>query len=177
MLLHCGIVDHEGLIRPGWEGAQDPLTARVLERAGVYDFVLASSEESFDGRPMYLNQKDIRELQLAKGAIAAGIKTLMDEMGVRVEDIDRVYLAGALGNYVHPLSAIRIGLIPRVRPGIIQSLGNAASTGASMVLLCKTYWQMAKELAHSIEHMELSTRIDSNEYFIESLDFPEENLW
>jgi len=177
VLLHCGIVDHEGLIRPGWEGTGDPLSSKVFERSGVYDFVVASSKESFDGKPMYLTQKDIRELQLAKGAIAAGIKTLMDEMGVKVEEIDRVYLAGALGNYVHPLSAMRIGLIPKVRPGIVQSLGNAASTGASMVLLCKTYWRMANELAHSIEHIELSTRIDFNEYFIQSLNFPEENLW
>lgn len=177
VLLHCSIVDHEGLIRPDGERAEDPLSSKVVERAGVYDFVVASSEESFDDRPIYLTQKDIRELQLAKGAVAAGIKTLMDEMGVKVEDIDRVYLAGALGNYVHPLSAMRIGLIPKVRPGIIESLGNAASTGASMVLLSKTYWQMANELAHSIEHIELSTRLDFNEYFVESLNFPEENFW
>jgi len=75
------------------------------------------------------------------------------------------------------MSAMRIGLIPEVRPGIIQSLGNAASTGASMVLLSKAYWQMANDLAHSIEHIELSTRLDFNDYFIESLNFPEENLW
>jgi uncharacterized 2Fe-2S/4Fe-4S cluster protein (DUF4445 family) len=177
MLLHSGIIDHEGLIRLNGEGTEDLLSSRVVERAGVHDFIVAFPEESFDGRTIYLTQKDIRELQLAKGAVAAGVKTLMDEMGVRAEDIDRVYLAGALGNYVHPLSAMRIGLIPQVRQGIIQSLGNAASTGASMVLLSKAYWDMANELAHSIEHIELSTRIDFNDYFVESLDFPENNLW
>jgi uncharacterized 2Fe-2S/4Fe-4S cluster protein (DUF4445 family) len=98
-------------------------------------------------------------------------------MGIGVDNIDRIYLAGALGNYVHPLSAMRIGLIPRVRPDIVQSLGNAASTGASMVLLSKAYWQKANDLAHSIEHIELSTRLDFNEYFVESLNFPEKNLW
>jgi uncharacterized 2Fe-2S/4Fe-4S cluster protein (DUF4445 family) len=177
VLLHCGIVDYEGLLQPVPQYAGDKLMSRVVERSGVYDFLVASQEESFDGRPIYLTQRDVRELQLAKGAVAAGIRTLMDEMGVGVEDIDRVYLAGALGNYVHPLSAERIGLIPTVRPGIIQSLGNAASTGASMVLLSKAYWQMANELAHSIEHIELSTRVDFNDYFIESLNFPEKNLW
>jgi len=177
VLLHCGIVDYEGLLQPVRDKASDTLMSRVVERSGVYDFVVAGPDESFDGRPIYLTQKDVRELQLAKGAVAAGIRTLMDEMGVGVEDIDRVYLAGALGNYVHPLSAERIGLIPTVRPGIIQSLGNAASTGASMVLLAKAYWQMANELAHSIEHIELSTRLDFNDYFIESLNFPEKNLW
>jgi uncharacterized 2Fe-2S/4Fe-4S cluster protein (DUF4445 family) len=177
VLLHAGIIDYEGLVQPGLENAGDVIGARVIEKSGVYDFLVAASEESLDGRPIYLRQKDIRELQLAKGAVAAGIKTLMDEMGIGVDGIDLIYLAGALGNYVHPLSAMRIGLIPRVRPDIVQSLGNAASTGASMVLLSKAYWQKANDLAHSIEHIELSTRLDFNEYFVESLNFPEENLW
>jgi uncharacterized 2Fe-2S/4Fe-4S cluster protein (DUF4445 family) len=177
VLLHGGIVDYEGLLQPVRNNASDTLRSRVVERSGVYDFVVAGPDESFDGRSIYLTQKDVRELQLAKGAVTAGIRTLMDEMGVGVEDIDRIYLAGALGNYLHPMSAMRIGLIPQVRPGIIQSLGNAASTGASMVLLSKMYWQMANELAQSIEHVELSTRIDFNDYFIESLNFPEKNLW
>jgi uncharacterized 2Fe-2S/4Fe-4S cluster protein (DUF4445 family) len=177
VLLHAGIIDYEGLVQPGLENAGGVIGARVIERSGVHDFLVAAPEESLDGRPIYLTQKDIRELQLAKGAVAAGIKTLMDEMGIGVDDIDLIYLAGALGNYVHPLSAMRIGLIPRVRPGIVQSLGNAASTGASMVLLSKAYWQMANELAHSIEHIELSTRLDFNQYFLESLNFPEENVW
>jgi uncharacterized 2Fe-2S/4Fe-4S cluster protein (DUF4445 family) len=177
VLLHSGIVDYEGLLQPVHNNAGDTLGSRVIERSGVYDFLVAGQDEGFDGRPIYLTQKDVRELQLAKGAVAAGVRTLMDEMGVGVEDIDRIYLAGALGNYVHPMSAMRIGLIPEVRPGVIQSLGNAASTGASMVLLSKAYWQMANELAHSIEHIELSTRRDFNDYFIESLNFPEENLW
>ncbi len=177
VLLHTGIVDHEGLIQPDLENANDIPGSRVIGRSGVYDFLVAGPDESFDGRPIYLTQQDIRELQLAKGAVAAGIRTLMDEMGIGVEGIDRVYLAGALGNYVHPLSAMRIGLIPSVKPDIVQSLGNAASTGVSMVLLSKAYWQKANELAHSIEHIELSTRLDFNEYFVESLNFPEENLW
>ncbi|MGD8988924.1 MAG: ASKHA domain-containing protein [Syntrophobacterales bacterium] len=177
VLLHNGIVDHEGLVQPDLDNANDIAGSRVIERSGVYDFLVAGADESFDGRPIYLTQQDIRELQLAKGAVAAGIRTLMDEMGIGVDGIDRIYLAGALGNYVHPLSAMRIGLIPKVRPGIVQSLGNAASTGASMVLLSKAYWQKANNLAHSIEHIELSTRLDFNEYFVESLNFPEQNLW
>ena len=118
----------------------------------------------------------MRELQLAKGAIAAGIATLMDEMGVGMQDIHRVYLAGALGNYVNPYSAMRIGLIPRVNLELISSLGNAASTGASMVLLSRGYWQEANELADFVEHIELSSRLDFNQYFVEQMDFPKENV-
>ncbi|UCG12535.1 MAG: DUF4445 domain-containing protein [Deltaproteobacteria bacterium] len=177
VLLHCDIINGEGLIEPRREWTEDPLSSRVVERSGVYDFLVASAEESLDQRPIYLTQKDVRELQLAKGAVAAGIRTLLDEMGIGVQDIDQVYLAGALGNYVHPYSAMRVGLIPSVNPEIVESIGNAASTGVSMVLLSKDYWRIANDLAHSIEHIELSTRLDFNEHFIENLNFPEENLW
>ena len=98
---------------------------------------MAATEESFSQKPIYLSQKDVRELQLAKGAVAAGIQILMDEMGMDIKDIDMVYLAGAFGNYIHPQSALRLGLIPKVDPKIIDTIGNAASTGASMVLLAK----------------------------------------
>jgi len=175
VLVQWGIIDHEGLIRLPQARAVKGLGSRVVKRSGVYSFLVASADESDGQKPVYLTQKDVRELQLAKGAVAAGIKTLMDEMGIGAGDIDRVYLAGALGNYINPYSAMRIGLLPRLDPEIITSLGNAASTGASMVLLSKAYWQMANHLADFIEHVELSSRLDFNQYFIEHMDFPEEN--
>ena len=150
------------------------LISFLIEKNGANNFLVAPEEESYDGKPIYLTQQDVRELQLAKAAVAAGIATLMDEMEISVEDIDIVYLAGALGNYVNPHSAMRIGLIPKIDPEKIVSLGNAASTGASMVLLSKFYWQMANELIDFIEHVELSSRLDFNEYYVENMDFPKE---
>ena len=76
-----------------------------------------------------------------------------------------------------PLISISLGLIPLVSRDIIASLGNAATTGASMVLLSKDYWQTANELVDFIEHIELSSRLDFNNYFIEHMDFPRENIW
>ncbi len=173
VLLELGVINDEGLIQPPQVKVADKLRSRVVRnKSGANDFLVASAEESYNGKPVYLTQKDVRELQLAKGAIAAGIKTLMDEMGIGIEDIHQVYLAGALGNYVNPRSAMRIGLIPMVDRGRVSSLGNAASTGASMVLLSKEYWRLANELADSIEHVELSSRLDFNEYFIDEIDFP-----
>jgi uncharacterized 2Fe-2S/4Fe-4S cluster protein (DUF4445 family) len=177
VLLHCGILDHEGVMHPAHGVPECALNERVLDNSHVCNFLIASDEESYDQQPIYLTQKDIRELQLAKGAVAAGIRTLMDEMGVGVGNIDRVYLAGALGNYINLLSAIRIGLIPMVSGDIVASLGNAATTGASMVLLNKDYWHTANELVEFIEHVELSSRLDFNHYFIEHMDFPRENVW
>ena len=177
VLLHCGIIDCEGLIQLSQDKAAESLNSRIINRSGVNDFLIASTEESYDQRPLYLTQEDVRELQLAKGAIAAGIRILMDEIGIGVQDLNHVYLAGALGNYINPNSAMRIGLFPKVNMELIRSLGNAASMGASMVLLSKRYWQMAEELTDFIEHLELSSRLDFNQYFIEHMDFPKENLW
>jgi len=177
VLLHCGIIDHEGLIQPTNNGELASLNSRLVERSGVFDFLIASSEESHNGHPIYLTQKDVRELQLAKGAIAAGIQSLLNEMNIGVDDIHHVHLAGALGNYINPFSAMRIGLIPAVNPDIIRSIGNAASTGASMVLLARNSWHMAELLADFIDHIELSHRADFNQHFIEHMDFPQANLW
>ena len=178
VLLHCGIINHEGSIRRSRRKSAGELSSRVVKRRAAGNrFLVASPEESYDQKLIYLTQKDIREVQLAKGAIAAGIKTLMDELGIGVGDINCVYLAGAFGNYVDPLSAVRIGLLPRINPEIIKSLGNAASSGASMALLSRKHWQMARNLVDFIEHIELSCRHDFNEYFIEQMDFPKENVW
>lgn len=174
VLLELGIIDSEGLICSPQAEIAGSLGSRVIgDGSGVNSFLVASTEESYSGKPIYLTQRDVRELQLAKGAIAAGIRILTDEMGIGMQDIGHVYLAGALGNYVNPDSAMRIGLIPDVERARISSLGNAASSGASMVLLSRSYWQMANRLGHFIEHVELSSRLDFNEYFVEQIDFPE----
>ncbi len=177
VLLQLGIIDYEGLIRPPRGQSATGLGSAVVSRSDVYGFLIASAEESYHHEPIYLTQNDIRALQLAKGAIAAGIRILMDEMGIGTKDIDRVFLSGALGNYVNPYRAACIGLLPGLDSKIVTSLGNAASTGASMVLVSKHYWQRANELAHSIEHVELSHRHDFNQYFIEHMDFPKQNMW
>jgi len=177
VLLELDVIDSDGLIRVPHGEIAETLSSRVIpDGSGVNNFLVAAPEESCNGKPIYLTQRDVRELQLAKGAIAAGIKILMDEMNIGTEDIGYVYLAGALGNYVNPDSAMRIGLIPDVDRGFISSLGNAASTGASMVLLSKSYWKMSGELGSLVEHVELSSRIDFNEYFIEQIDFPKGKL-
>ena len=180
LLLHHGIVDPEGLIcPPDQHKKRNSMTARVIQTQEneIHDFLLASPRDSLDGKPIVLTQKDIRELQLAKAAIASGIKILLKTMGAGIEDIDDIYLAGALGNYVHPLSAMRIGLLPKVNPEKIISLGNAASTGANMILLSKRYWERSAEIAADLEHLELSGHADFFDSFIEEMDFPTENLW
>jgi uncharacterized 2Fe-2S/4Fe-4S cluster protein (DUF4445 family) len=177
VLLHIGIIDTQGLIRPPQKRIAREIASRITRKSGTYNFLIAPAGQNNNGRPIYLMQRDVRELQLAKAAISAGIQILMDEMGIQLEDINQVCLAGALGNYINTYSAMRIGLIPTVDPGIVTSLGNASSTGASMTLLSKQYWQLANELSDSIEHVELSFRADFNHYFVEAMNFPEIDLW
>ena len=177
VLLHVGVIDHEGLIHPqGAEGNSD-FSDQILFKNGAHGFVIASELESAHESPIILTQRDVRELQLAKAAVAAGIGTLMRVMEIGPEDIRHVYLAGALGNYLNPYSAMRIGLIPHFRPEIIKSLGNAASTGAAMVLLSKSCWQSANSIADFVEHVELSSQPGFNESFVEQMNFPRENIW
>lgn len=180
LLLHNGVINVEGLLSPDDLRQDDHLMRSRLHLAhedGVYHFLIAAPEESLDGKSVFLTQKDVRELQLAKGAISAGVELLMHEMGIRPDQIDEVYLAGALGNYVHPLSAMRIGLIPHVDPIKVVSMGNAASTGATMALLSRKYWKKALELSEQVHHLELSLHPDFYDTFIEQMDFPDFNLW
>ncbi len=180
LLLHHGAVDVEGLLSPAGLSPDNHAMRthfQVSHEDEVYDFVIASPEESLHGKPVLLSQKDIRELQLAKGAVGAGVELLMQEMGIRADQIDEIYLAGALGNYVHPLSAMRVGLIPRVEPHKVVSMGNAASSGAAMALLSKKYWEKSLELSERVHHLELSLHPDFYDSFVDQMNFPDFNLW
>ncbi|MGD8367024.1 MAG: ASKHA domain-containing protein [Desulfobacterales bacterium] len=180
VLLHHGVISAEGLVSPDEiQPDGEILRSRVLwrKRKKAYDFIAVPAEESFDGEQILLTQKDIRELQLAKAAIAAGIEILMAELGVTPGGIDVIYLAGALGNYVNPLSAVRIGLIPSNGIEKIVSLGNAASEGAKVALLSKRHWDRSAEIVDHLEHLELSIHPDFYDRYIAAMNFPTENVW
>jgi len=180
LLLHHKAVDDEGLLSPEKLAPDDTLfkpRLQPVKDGEVYDFEISAAQESFHAKQVFLSQMDIRELQLAKSAVGAGIKLLLQEMGITEDQIDEIYLAGALGNYVHPLSAMRIGLIPQVDPNIVMSMGNAASTGATMALLSRPYWEKSMALAQQIQHVELSLHPDFYATFIEEMSFSEINTW
>lgn len=119
--------------------------------------------------PVKISQADIRELQLAKGAIAVGIGILLEELGLAPENLHRIHLAGAFGNYVNPVSSRRIGLInfpsERVRPA-----GNTALLGAKMGLFIEG--STLVELAGRIEHITLNSHPRFQEMYVEEMGFP-----
>ena len=117
--------------------------------------------------PVVLYQADIRELQLAKGAIASGFKLLLKRLGAGAEDLKSIHLAGAFGNYVQIESAIRIGLIEAPR-GIVHAAGNTALRGAKMLLLA------AEEPAlPTIEHIGLASDPTFEDEFANCMTFPD----
>lgn len=106
---------------------------------------------------VYLTQEDIRQLQLAKGAIAAGIELMAAQYGISLHDIDRVLLAGAFGTYMNPASACRIGLLPEALQGKSQPIGNAALRGAVMLGCDEKVFFGSQDLLPCIEFLELAT--------------------
>ncbi len=104
----------------------------------------------------YLTQDDIREVQLAKGAISAGISLMAEHLGIELEQIDSVLLAGAFGSFLRPESACRIGLLPPVLLGKIKAVGNAAGSGAKLMACDQDQFALTQELVEKIEFIELA---------------------
>lgn len=120
---------------------------------------------------IYLSQKDIREVQLAKSAIAVGINILCRKLGWKLGDIEQVKIAGAFGNYMDPKSASRIGLIPHELLERVIPIGNAAGEGAKIALVDRDELANGEKLSHEIPFVELATEKDFQELFVEHLSF------
>lgn len=121
-----------------------------------------------------LTQKDVREVQLAKAAIRAGIELMAKKLGTPVEEIRRVLLAGAFGNYLDPLSACKIGMIPPVLADRIQPIGNAAGEGAKLCALSRAEFVYAKKLAKETEFLELAALPEFQDCYVDCLTFEED---
>lgn len=175
VLLNHGLMDETGRILHAAQVEGDDLTflkERLYENAGTRGFILANPHESSTESGVLLTQQDIRELQLAKGAIFAGIQVLKKELGVTDEGIAKIYLAGAFGSYLNPASAMRIGLIPAVPLKKVFSIGNAAGEGARLALLSAREMERAAEIASGVRYVELSMRADFQDQFIGAMNFP-----
>lgn len=122
---------------------------------------------------VFLTQKDIGEVQLAKGAIAAGILLLEKHLGITHEDIRKVYIAGAFGNYMNPESACRIGLLPESLKDRIIPIGNAAGEGAQIALLNTDEREQTVKLMNQVDFLELAAIPEFQDCFIDELEFPE----
>ncbi len=148
---------------------------RVRGDGPAREFVLVGDDEPADsspqdGRPaITLTQKDVRELQLAKGAMRTGINVLLERNGLVAEDIDQVIIAGAFGTYVNVDSAITIGMLPRLPLDRFHQVGNAAGMGAKQVLISRTRRAEAHAIAKQVGYVELATTPNFARAFAQSM--------
>jgi len=138
---------------------------------GLTAFVIARGAETATGKDIVLTQGDIRQVQLAKGAIRSGIETLQRVTQTPNDGIDGLMLAGGFGNYLSVRSAIRVGLIPPLPPDRVTYVGNAAGLGAQMALVSETERRRADELARRVRHVSLATHPDFQEIFLAAVQF------
>lgn len=120
---------------------------------------------------IYISQKDIRQIQLAKGAIATGITVLLSEAYIEISEIKEIIIAGAFGYHINPASIIEIGLIPKGYTGGITFVGNSSLEGARLSMISKSKLEEVVELKKKVQVVELSTREDFQNYFIKELNF------
>jgi uncharacterized 2Fe-2S/4Fe-4S cluster protein (DUF4445 family) len=172
-LVRTGLLDASGRFIPEEQaratapGIADRLTTIGKERVFVLHWRGSGAEDS-----IYLSQRDVRELQFAKAAIATGWQILLEEAGLTAADVKQVLLAGSFGSYLSAASAIRIGLVPKVPVPRVVSAGNVAGEGAKMALLSLRERAGGLALLEEVKYVELSDRADFNDRFIEQLPFP-----
>lgn len=172
-LLDWGVIDETGRIIDSDEargkGISFGLCRRIIyEEDGSNSFILKFGANQ---NKIILKQNDIRELQVAKSAICSGIETLLREKNLEIEELDCIKIAGTFGNYLNKEKAIRIGLFPNIDKEKLVFVGNAAGTGASMILLSKKYGKKANILSKYIERLELSENKNFSEYYFQNMNF------
>lgn len=167
----AGLVSEDGRLMSKKEGLQMPYS-RLLTQKKYKQFVLSAEDRDSGAKEVVITQKDIRELQLAKGAMMAGIRILLDTMGLKEKDVREVYLAGAFGNYLRAESAKAIGLLPVFENARITQVGNAAGTGAKMVLLSTRALNEALRITRRIKYVELAKVPDFQQQFMKGMFLP-----
>ncbi len=138
------------------------------ENLGLF-YCVWKSDKLKQRKRIIFTQKDVRQVQLAKAAIQAGTKLLLEEFGLGVPDIDRVLLAGAFGNYISPKSALTIGLLPGVHITQIVPVGNAAGEGAKGLLLSSASRTRAERIARDTRHVNLASHEKFQSVFLDSI--------
>jgi uncharacterized 2Fe-2S/4Fe-4S cluster protein (DUF4445 family) len=159
-----GIIDKSGRFNPRIE------SSRLRISDGKPEFVVAWQEETSIGKEITITQADVRNVQLAKGALYTGAKLMMRRLGI--EKLDKVILAGAFGSYINKEKAMILGMFPDCDLANVYAVGNAAGDGARIALLNREKRQEAEEIARKVEYIELTIEADFQREFIEALEFP-----
>ncbi len=181
-LLRTGVIDIRGKFQ-----ADNSFICQ--DDKGQKQFVLARSEKD-DGKgkdritenlmelpcgekDISVSQKDIVEIQLAKGAMRTGIEILLENAGIDFTGLDGIIIAGAFGSYIDPRNVVNIGMFPRVSLDRISQVGNAAGVGAKMILISAAQRKKAEEIAEKTDYLELTVYPGFSDHFIAGMQFPQ----
>ncbi len=157
----AGLIDEDGVV----QGAMAEKSDRVIADGRTFSYILWRGAVE-----LKITQTDVRSIQLAKAALYAGVKLLMDKL--EISEIRKVKLAGAFGSYIDPKYAILIGLIPDCDLSKVSGVGNAAGTGARMALLNRGHRTEIEALVRRIEKIETALEPKFQEHFVNAMAFP-----
>ncbi|HXJ64522.1 MAG TPA: ASKHA domain-containing protein [Actinomycetota bacterium] len=164
-LFLAGVITADGVI----DGSTAARTERVVPQGRTFSYVLREAEPR-----IVITQNDVRQIQLAKAALAAGCRLLMDRMGV--ESVDRIRLAGAFGAHIDPVHAMVLGMVPDCAPESVTSAGNAAGTGARIALLNRASRGEIERIVRGVEKVETAVEPTFQGHFVDALAIPHRTL-
>jgi uncharacterized 2Fe-2S/4Fe-4S cluster protein (DUF4445 family) len=170
VMFETGVINHQGKFDPGLR------TPRIRDNQGVREYVLAWREETQIDRDITLSEIDIENLIRAKGAIYSGCMTLLHEVGMSIQDIQRIVLAGGFGSFVDLEKAMTIGFLPEIDPAKVSYLGNGSLMGAKMSSLTNRIRRDVAEVVRKMTNFELSETPSYMDNYIAALFLPHTDL-
>ncbi len=170
--LRAGAIDKSGRIL-------DPSQLPTGKAQWVKDLIVQKEKKGNDLRiadigdnnSIFVSQNDIREIQLAKAAIASGVNVLLEEFAIAADEVATVYVAGAFGNHILARDVLDLGLIPDISPEKIKFIGNAALTGAEAILKSRDARERAEQISQKIEYIDIAGQPDFQENFVDAMHF------
>ncbi|MFH0725243.1 MAG: ASKHA domain-containing protein [Pseudomonadota bacterium] len=169
-LFEYGVIDNRGKFN------RDLNTPRIREKDGIYEYVLAWAQESQIDRDVVLTEPDIDNLIRAKGAMYSGCQTLLEEVGLHMEDIDRIILAGGFGSYVDLEKSMTIGLLPEIDPDKVIFIGNGSLMGARMSSLTNRIRRDVSAVREKMTNFELSETRSFMDHYVAALFLPHTDI-
>ena len=162
-LSDAGVVDSRGVLRRDAPGVRPDENGRA-------EYLLVPAAQTGHGRDVVVTRKDIHEIQLAKGAIRAGIEILLGHAGISADEVDAWIIAGAFGTYLDVKAAQRIGMFPRQPLERFHQVGNAAGVGAKQMLLSREARRLASRLVSRVRYIELTVQPEFTEVYVGALE-------
>ncbi|MBU0674424.1 MAG: DUF4445 domain-containing protein [Proteobacteria bacterium] len=175
LIIVAALLNH-GVIDPNGKFNQNLPTTRIRQGRSGYEYVLAEEEENGTDHDIVINEVDIENLIRAKAAIFAGVKTLVEEVGLTIGDLEQIILAGAFGSYIDLDAAMTVGLLPEVPAEKVLYVGNGSLMGGRMSELSNHIRRDVVEVVNRMTSFELSEVTNFKDQYIASLFLPHTDL-